>query len=322
MKVLVTGGAGYIGSIVSHDLWLRGHEVCVFDVLRYGGRSLLGLYGQDHFRFIQADIRDRHAMANALQGIDAIVHLAALVGDPLCSRQPDLARVINQEASLQLFALSQEAGIQRVVFASTCSNYGRMRDLSTYVNEDSELHPVSLYAETKVAVERVLLSARSTPPVVTVLRFATVFGGSPRMRFDLTVNEFTMELLVRRKLTIFGEQFWRPYLHVRDAAQAVRLVLDAPAQAVWGQAFNVGDTSQNYQKGVLAELICNLVGNHAQIERIHKDEDPRDYRVSFDKIHRALTFRMTRTVEDGVREVMAAIRDGVVADVDNPSYRN
>lgn len=323
MRVLVTGGAGFIGSIVSHELWLRGHEVCVLDVLRYGGRSLLGLYGQERFTFLQADLRDREAVKAALEGRDAVVHLAALVGDPLCSRQPELARAINQDASLQLFALSHEAGVQRFVFASTCSNYGRMTNPSTYVDEDSELRPVSLYAETKVAVERVVLQeARSMPPIVTVLRFATVFGVSPRMRFDLTVNEFTMELLVKRKLTIFGEQFWRPYLHVRDAAQAVRLALDAPAQTIHGQAFNVGDTSQNYQKGALAELIRTLVGNHGQIERIQKDEDPRDYRVAFDKIRRELGFRMTRTVEDGVQEVTAAIRDGVVVDVDNPDYRN
>lgn len=323
MNVLVTGGAGYIGSIVSRELLARGHDVCVLDVLRYGGASLLELHGQERFNCIQADIRDREAVKAALEGRDAVVHLAALVGDPLCSRQPELARAINEEASLQLFALSQQAGIQRFVFASTCSNYGRMRDPSMYVNEDSELRPVSLYAETKVVVERALLqSAQPTRPVVTILRFATVFGLSPRMRFDLTVNEFTMELLVKRTLTIFGEQFWRPYLHVRDAAQAVRLVLDAPAQTVQGQAFNVGDTSQNYQKGVLAELIRRLVGNHGQIERVHTDEDPRDYRVSFDKIRRDLGFQMTRTVEDGAREVMAAIRDGVVTDVDNPSYRN
>jgi nucleoside-diphosphate-sugar epimerase len=323
MNVLVTGGAGYVGSVVARSMLAHGHEVRVLDSLRYGGEGLLGLYPEQGFHFVRGDIRSAQVVKVALEGMDAVVHLAAMVGDPVCSREPALAREVNQDASLQLFELCRRQGIQRFIFASTCSNYGRMADPSAYLTEESELRPVSLYAETKVAVERSLLDSPGTVgSAVTILRFATVFGLSPRMRFDLTVNEFTMALLVKRKLTLYGEQFWRPYIHVRDAAQAVRLTLEAPSERVSGEAFNAGDTSQNYQKGRLAELIRAQIGNQCEIERVHKVEDPRDYRVSFDKIGRTLGFRMTRTVEAGVREIIAAIALGVITDVEHPRWGN
>lgn len=322
MKALVTGGAGYVGSIATRELLAHGHEVRVLDALLYGGTSLLDLYEHERFGFLRGDVRSRDDVARALEGMDAVVHLAALVGDPVCSRKPAEAKAINLDASLQLFELSKRAGIGRFVFASTCSNYGRMADASAYLTEESPLRPISLYAETKVAVEQALLADPAATPAVTVLRFATVFGLSPRMRFDLTVNEFTMALLVKRTLTIFGEQFWRPYLHVRDAAQAIRLALEAPVERVRGQAFNAGDTSQNYQKGALAELIRAQVGDGCRIERVHKEEDPRDYRVRFDKINQVLGFRMSRSVEQGIHELIAAIRHGLFTDFSNPSYHN
>lgn len=322
MKVLVTGGAGYVGSVLTRELLACGHHVRVLDALLYGGSSLLGLYGQDRFEFLRGDVRSVEALTRALEGMEAVVHLAALVGDPVCSRKPAEARAINEKASLHLFELSKRQRIPRFIFASTCSNYGRMTDPNAYLTEESELRPVSLYAETKVAVERALLRDGATAPAVTVLRFATVFGLSPRMRFDLTVNEFTMELLTKRTVTIFGEQFWRPYIHIRDAAHAIRLVLEAPVERVRSQAFNAGDTTQNYQKGALAELIRSHVGSQCTIERVHKQEDPRDYRVRFDKIQQVLGFRIARTVETGVREIIAAINDGLFTDFTHSSYHN
>lgn len=323
MNVLVTGGAGYVGSVVTRRLLAGGHAVRVLDSLRYGGRALLGCYQEEGFTFVRGDIRDAAIVQSALEGIEAVVHLAAIVGDPACARQPDLAREVNRDASLQLVDLSRRAGVGRFVFASTCSNYGKMADPASYVTEESELRPVSLYAQTKVDVERALLNGTSPQtPVATVLRFATVFGLSPRMRFDLTVNEFTWELLTKRTVTIYDEHFWRPYVHVRDAAQAVRLVLESPAEHVRHQAFNVGDTSQNYQKGQLVELIRAQVGPDVQIERVRKTEDPRDYRVSFEKIKRELGFRITRPVEAGIREVIEAIHQGIVTQGDDPGCRN
>ncbi len=323
MKVLVTGGAGYVGSLVSHELLASGHQVTVLDSLLHGGRALLGLYSHPDFCFVKADVRDTAAITRALAGMEALVHLAAIVGDPACARQPQLAREVNLEASLRVAEQAKKSGVQRMVFASTCSNYGRMKDPSASVTENSELRPVSLYAETKVAVENALLGGVTpAPPCVTVLRFATVYGLSPRMRFDLTVNEFTMELAVRRKLIVFGEQFWRPYIHVRDAARAVAMVLNKPGAEIAGKVFNVGDSRENYQKQQLVEMIKGQLGNNVEIQYVHKDEDPRDYRVCFDKIQRELGFHITATVPDGIREVAEVVRQGVISDFDDPVYRN
>lgn len=324
MKVLVVGGAGYLGSVVTRTLLNQGHQVRVLDLLLYGGKSLLGLYPDRNFSFIRGDIRQPEVVKRALDGSEAVVHLAAIVGDPACARQATLAREVNLDASLQLFDLCQRGGVKRFVFASTCSNYGKMAGSLDYVSEDSKLRPVSLYAETKVSVEKPLLdfSSQGGVPAVTVLRFATLFGLSPRMRFDLTLNEFTLELLTKRRLVVYGGQFWRPYIHVRDASRAIAMVLDAPPDVVRGQVFNVGDTSQNYQKGQLVELIRSQMADEVEIDYVHRDEDPRDYRVSFQKIKRELGFQTTLTVKDGVGEIMDAIAQGVITDFDNPDYRN
>ena len=323
MNILVTGGAGYIGSTLVPFLIGHGHRVRAMDNLMYSGQSLLGVWSHPGFEFIRADISDSKAVEAALEGMDAVVHLAAIVGDPACARQPDLARKVNLDASLRLFELSQRQGIGRFVFASTCSNYGSVADPSEYVTEESELRPASLYAETKVAVEDALLGkAEDNGTAVTVLRFATVFGLAPRLRFDLTVNEFTAQLFTTRKLVVYGDQFWRPYIHVRDAAGAITMVLDAPSDKICGQVFNVGCTQENYQKARLVDLICAQIGGEMQIQHVDKQEDPRSYRVSFEKITDTLGFRVTRTVADGIREVIEALSTGVITDFDQPCYRN
>ena len=321
MRVLVTGGAGYVGSTLVPLLLDQGHEVRVLDSLLHGGESLLGIWVHPRFEFVRGDVRDQATVREAVAGMDAVVHLAAIVGDPACAREPTLARAVNLDGSLSLLEESRRAGVQRFIFASTCSNYGRMADPTTLVDESSELAPVSLYAETKVAVERALLDTRDNHIVATPLRFATVFGVSPRMRFDLTVNEFTAELLTRRRLKVFGEQFWRPYVHVRDAARGIGRVLEAPAEVVKHTVFNVGSTDQNYQKQQLVELILPYVPD-AEVEYVHKAEDPRDYRVSFSRIGEALGFRVQRSVRDGIEEVAALFRKGAVTDWTAPRFRN
>jgi nucleoside-diphosphate-sugar epimerase len=321
MKVLVTGGAGYVGSTLIPLLLAEGHQVRVIDELLHDGQSLLGAWAHPNFEFSRADIRDIGAVREALVGIDGVVHLAAIVGDPACSRQPDLARQVNLEASLLLLEESRKGGVRRFVFASTCSNYGKMSDAESYVEETSELRPVSLYAETKVAVERAILGSHDREMGCTVLRFATIFGVSPRMRFDLTVNEFTLDLLTKRHLIVFGEQFWRPYIHVRDAARAIVLVLAGSEQSVPNEVFNVGSTRENYQKLQLVDMIRPYAPD-AKVEFVHKEEDPRNYRVSFAKIKEKLGFDVTLDVSCGIREVARLVENGIITETGASIYRN
>ena len=321
MVILVTGGAGYLGSVLCELLLRSGHRVRAFDSLLHGGRALLGLMGRTGFEFQRGDLRDPNALRKALHGAEAVVHLAAIVGDPACARDPEVSRAVNLAASLELFSAARAAGARRFVFASTCSNYGRMVDTSVLATEMHELRPVSLYAETKVGVERVLLAAGAEPISACVLRLSTLYGLSPRMRFDLTVNEFVKELVVHRKLIVFGEQFWRPYVHVRDAARAFALVLEAPGEKIAGQVFNVGDTRENYRKADLIELMLERLPD-ADVQRVQRGEDPRDYRVSFERIRERLGFAVTRRVADGIAEIAAALETGLIDDPADPTYYN
>jgi nucleoside-diphosphate-sugar epimerase len=328
LHILVTGGAGYVGSTLVPQLLAEGHHVRVLDSLRFGGRSLLGVWSQPGFEFVRGDIRNDALVRDCLEDVDAVVHLAAIVGDPACSRAPEEAREVNGEASVALFTACREMQVPRFVFASTCSNYGRMDANGSHVDPDalmdetSALHPLSLYAETKVGFELEMLDPiRSGPLCATALRFATIFGVSPRMRFDLTVNEFTAEMITRHHLVVYGEQFWRPYVHVRDAAMAIRLVLDAPVARVRGQVFNVGSSAQNFRKQDIVKLIQRRVPD-ATIEYVHVAQDPRNYRVSFAKIHDRLSYRTTTSVEEGVDEVARLVRQGVLTDTADAAYRN
>jgi nucleoside-diphosphate-sugar epimerase len=318
---LVTGGAGYVGSLVVDELLARGTRVRVLDALLHGGvPSLLGAWGRPGFEFVRGDVLYPHIRRAALAGVDSVVHLAAIVGDPACARRPELAQHVNLDATRALLADCEELGVRRLVFASTCSNYGKMPG-DLLATEEFELRPVSLYARTKVAAELDVLAKGRNGLETCCLRFATVYGSSPRMRFDLTVNEFTRDLVLGEELVVFGEQFWRPYVHVRDAARAVGAVLDAPRDAVDGEVFNVGSTEENYRKLDIVELLQQRLPD-ARVRYVHKDEDPRDYRVAFEKIDLTLGYRPRYTVGDGIDEIMALLRSGIVDDPAAGVYRN
>lgn len=319
MHVLVTGGGGYLGSVLCLELLRGGHQVTVLDNLTFGGQALLPMLSHENFRFVPGDLRDADAVARALDGASAVVHLAAIVGDPACSAAPDLAVAVNKEASLALLSQASAAGVSRLIFASTCSNYGKMADTSVLATEEHELRPVSLYAETKVAFERELLSGRHQGLCPSVLRFATLYGLSPRMRFDLTVNQFAAEMQSKGEITVFGEQFWRPYVHVRDAALGVIACLGAPAETVNSQVFNVGATSQNFRKADIVDMVQKRLRKPAVVTRVSKVEDPRDYRVAFEKIAGALAFSPRNTVESGVDEVISAFENGIFPSTPDPA---
>lgn len=322
MKVLVTGGAGYIGSVLVRQLLARGFQVRVLDSLKFGGEALYDVMIHPHFEFYQGDIRDPQAVENSLQGVDAVAHLAAIVGDPACKKFSDEARETNWTASVALFESAEKMGVKRFVFASTCSNYGKMADPNSFVTETSELKPVSLYAELKVAFEKYLLEDKKDSLVcATALRFSTVYGHSPRIRFDLTVNEFTRNAAINGEQEIWGAQFWRPYCHVEDLARSIVLVLETEEKKVRANVFNVGATEENYSKGMIIEEVCKVVPN-VKVNFVEMEEDPRDYRVNFDKIKNELGYTITKKVPDGVQEIYTLIKAGIVKDAFASKFRN
>ena len=322
MKVLVTGGAGYIGSVLVRRLLQKGYEVRVYDSLKFGGEALYDVMLHPGFEFMKGDIRHAADMAKALEGIDAIAHLAAIVGDPACKKFSEEANATNWYGSVALFDAAEKAGIKRFVFASTCSNYGKMPDPDSFVVETSALNPVSLYAELKVKFEKYLLEDNSNSRMCsTSLRFATVYGFSPRIRFDLTVNEFTRNAVVNGEQEIWGQQFWRPYCHVDDLARSVVLVLESPDEKVRANVFNVGTTEENYNKGMIIAEVCKVVPD-VKVHYVESSEDPRDYRVNFDKVKNELGFTITKKVPDGVKEIYTLLKAGIITDPFAQKFRN
>jgi len=315
--ILVTGGAGYVGSRLTYLLIAAGHRVRVLDCLRFGGESLLGVWGDPRFEFVKGDVTSAAARQKALHGVETVVHLAAIVGDPACKAEPELAQAINLDSTRALLEEARSAGTRRFFFASTCSNYG-VASSSELASEDSPLNPVSLYARTKVQAEQAVLGASGIE--TTVLRLATVYGLSPRMRFDLTVNEFARDAALGRPLVIYGEQHWRPYVHVYDAARGFARLLEVDPEVRAGQVFNLGDTQENYQKLGLSELLKARLPE-LNVEFVQTGPDPRSYKVTFEKIKRELGYAVERRVPQGLDEIIALTQNGLIP-VDDPRWSN
>ena len=324
-NILVTGGAGYVGSGLLRDLLSKGYSVTCLDNLTFGGESLLSILYNKNFTFYNCDINDRGKLDRIFleNKFDAVIHLAAIVGDPACKLYPDLANKTNWISSKWLLEKSRNSGVSKFIFASTCSNYGKTDDSEAYLDENSKLAPVSLYAELKVKFEKYMLNEMNKVDgfSVTSLRFSTVYGLSPRMRFDLTVNEFTKDLALGKELIVFGEQFWRPYCHVKDFSNAFIAILDAPKNKVSNQVFNVGDTNENYTKKMLINEIQKVLPD-SKIKYVKKNEDPRDYRVNCDKIKKELGFEISMTVPDGIMEIKRAIQESLIKDPEEQRYYN
>ncbi len=321
-RILVTGGAGYIGSVLTRQLLEKGYNVRVLDRLMYGGEPIIDMFNYPNFEFVKGDVRNEEDVTKAVQDVDCVAHLAAIVGDPACAKDPELSKSTNFEGSKLLYDIANKNGVSKFVFASTCSNYGKMDNPDEYVTENSKLAPVSLYAETKVATEQYLLGQpQSNNCKPTCLRFSTVYGLSLRPRFDLTVNEFTKELALERELVVFGEQFWRPYCHVYDLARSVVTVIEAEEDKVAFDVFNVGDTSENYQKKMIVDEIVKQIPD-AKIKYVSKNEDPRDYRVEFTKIKDKLGFELMFTVPDGIKQIKEVLDAGFIVNPDDNKYKN
>ena len=322
MKVLVTGGAGYIGSVLVRQLLNKGFAVRVLDSLKFGGEALYDVMLHPNFEFMKGDVCNSKDVKKALEDIDAIAHLAAIVGDPACKKFSEEANATNWNGSVDLFEAAEKAGVKRFVFASTCSNYGKMPDPDSFVVETSALNPVSLYAELKVKFEKFLLEERKDSAICsTALRFSTVYGFSPRIRFDLTVNEFTRNATIKGEQEIWGAQFWRPYCHVNDLARSVVLVLETAEEKVRANVFNVGSNEENYNKGMIIEEVCKVVPN-VKVHYVEMNEDPRDYRVNFNKITNELGFTITKKVPEGIEEIYRLLKTGIITDSFAQKFRN
>mgnify|MGYP005843943611 CR=1 FL=1 len=319
MKTIVIGGAGYVGSAVVAELHGRGHDVTVFDRMLFGAESMLPYVQRERFRLRKGDIRDAAAVAEAIKGHEAVVLLAAIVGEPACNRDKDLARQTNLDGAMHVLDAAKQAGVSRLVFASTCSNYG-VADTSKPVTETAPLNPISVYSETKVEAEQRILATNGTL-TPTVLRLSTAFGISPRMRFDLMVSDFTLAAVREKKVTIYGEQYWRPFVHVNDIATAIRMVLDADADVVKQQVFNIGGDANNVTKLELGELVRDEVPG-SELAFVKQNQDPRSYRVDFTKVKEVLGFEPAWSIRDGVRELRDALENDVWPDPMAPKYRN
>jgi nucleoside-diphosphate-sugar epimerase len=321
--VLVVGGAGYVGSVLVSRLLASGARVRVLDQLIYdNGFALAHLLDDPGLTFVHGDLRVDEDVKRAAEGATDVVLLAALVGDPVCRKYPELAYEVNQEGAKNLVERVEALGVQRVVFTSTCSNYG-IHDRAALATEDSVLNPQSLYAQTKISVEEYLLSqTRDAGICTTVLRIATAYGLSPRMRFDLTVSQFAWDLASGLELTVYDADTWRPYCHVRDIAKAIITVLSSPESLIRTEVFNVGDTAEQFTKRMIVDNVRSVVPDTAVVFR-EGDTDPRDYQVSFQKITEKLGFRCDHTVADYLAVLAPAVRAGFYPDGGkDPRYGN
>jgi nucleoside-diphosphate-sugar epimerase len=325
--ILITGGAGYIGSLLTSELLRLNYRVTILDSLLFGGESLVPFLHHPNFHFVKSDVTEPRAIKDAVrdewQKPDAIIHLAAIVGFPACQAVgKQVAWKYNVEATKMVFEQAADLGVDRFVFASTYSNYG-MSDNGKPVTEESPLNPQSLYAETKIASEEFLLSQKDAPTAPLLFRFATLYGLSPRTRFDLIVNQFVLEAFTKRELIIYQRGYSRSFVHIRDVARGVIMGLEAEKSKINGQIFNLGTDHGNYSKDDIVRLVLKRMPQTiVEYKDLTFGGDMRDITVSFAKIKNVLGFDTTLDVDDGIREVLFALKTGIIQNPNNARYRN
>ena len=309
MKIVVTGGAGYVGSVLTGHMLANDMEVVVFDNLVYGGESLLAFFHHPHFQFLKGDVRSRERVVEALTGADAVVHLAAIVGEPACSIDESTSWSVNYEGTATVLEAARECGLKRFVYISTCSNYG-VSDAQELADENTALRPISHYARSKVEAEQYVL-ANAAKVGAVILRLATICGLSARMRFDLLVSEIARSAVLGEPIQIFAPEAWRPFLHIHDAARAIMCCLGSADGLVQGKVFNV--VGENYQKRQLTELVLKHYPA-TNIVITQKQVDLRDYRASAGLIQRVLGFAPLFRVEDAFVQTATAVGAGIFQD--------
>jgi len=325
-KVLVIGGAGYLGSILADKLLEKGYPVKILDSFIYGKRSITHLKENKNVEILEGDIRNIETV-NAAMNPDtgSVILLAAVVGDPASASRPEQTVETNYLASHMIASACKLKGINRFIYASTCSVYGIGKEV---LDESAPLNPVSLYAKTKISSERSILqlvdsTSEFTP---TIMRMSTLYGYSPRMRFDLVVNTMTMTAFADNKINVFGGGQWRPLMHVKDAASAYIKVLEADINSMRGKVYNVGSEEQNYRikdvSAIIGKTISKSSGKEVPVNIEKTNTDARDYRVSFKKIQDELGFKVNHTIEEAAKEIYEALKSGEIKDPKQKVYYN
>jgi len=303
-KILLVGGAGYIGTVLIKHLLDSKYQVTCLDNLIYNNSYSLSEFKKNNkFNFVLGDLRNNLLMNELLSKCDAVIILAGLVGDPITKKYPEISEKINSTGTKKLINNCNNKKIEKLVFVSTCSNYG-LSGTDLPLSEEAELKPISLYAKQKVEIENYILSEKNSVDYSpTILRFSTAFGLSPRMRFDLTINQFTKSIFEDEKLEVFDSNTWRPYCHVKDFARTLEKILEASKKTTDFQVFNVGGDNNNFTKKQIVEKIFKFIPGN-KVTFTDKKNDPRNYKVNFSKISKILNFKVKYTVNDGIEEMI------------------
>ena len=313
-NVLLIGGAGYIGTVLTSHFLTRSYKITVLDNFTYKNQfAVLPFLGEKGFRLVAGDMNDPVALEEASKDVEDVVLLAGLVGDPITKKYPVESGLINEKGIRHCMDYFSNKKINKMIFISTCSNYGSIKE-NELADENFGLNPLSLYARAKVSNEQYLLDKKGSANYTgVILRFATAFGPSPRMRFDLTVNEFVRDLYFGGALLVFDENTWRPYCHVRDFARLIEVVLNSDDAVVNYEVFNAGGEVNNYTKKMIVESILEIIPE-GKVKYTEKGSDPRNYRVSFEKVKKTLGFVPEYTVRDGILELINGLKNGIYAD--------
>lgn len=317
-NVLVIGGAGYIGSALLPKLLRAGYRVRVLDMFLYGKDPISNVAHHKNLELVKGDFRHVEKVVEAMRGMDAVVHLGAIVGDPACNLDERVTVAVNLSATQMIAQVAKASGIRRFIFASTCSVYGACDEI---LDEKSEVAPISLYGHTKLAAENGLKMMADDNFAPTLLRFATIYGLSGRTRFDLVINVLSAKAKSEGQITVHGGDQWRPFVHVDDAALGVFNALEAPLSLVGNETFNVGSDAQNHTIGEIGQMVKDQVF-HAELICEESNTDKRNYRVSFHKIHTLLGYVPQWTIEEGISQVVEAVASGEVQDYHDAKYSN
>lgn len=304
-RILLIGGAGYIGTVITDFFLKKNYQVTCLDNFIFNNEYAINSFrNSQNYKIIKGDLRDINICEKLVICHDVIILLGGLVGDPITRKYPNESKLINSEGIKKLILICEKKNDGKLIFVSTCSNYG-LSETDNLLDENSELKPLSLYAQQKVEIENFILSLKSKIKISpTILRFSTAFGLSPRMRFDLTINQFTKSIYQKEPLLVFDAETWRPYCHVNDFALALEKVIDSNKKLTDFQVFNVGGEKNNYTKKQITELILKQLPHNNKVEFTNKKFDPRNYRVNFSKIEKNLNFKIKFGVEEGIEEMI------------------